>query len=166
MLMHRYRTLLDWKREEAPPPDFEHFVRFSGGDRIGVTAPHDGSPVSGDEEHDFSTGHVSPVELLVSSIASAQMLAYLRLCERNHMNVLAYRDDAVAEMPDGNGRPFAGIERLHVILRPRIVFEAAESQVRRAMAIRLLNEALVKLAIYDASRISIELKPVFEFAGD
>lgn len=33
------------------------------------------------------------------------------------------------------------------------------------MAIRLLNEALVKLAIYDASRISIEMKPVFEFAG-
>lgn len=95
MFMHRYRTLLDWKREEAPPPDFEHFVRFSGGDRIGVTAPQDAAP--GSREQDFSTGHVSPVELLVSAIASAQMLAYLRLCERNHMNVVAYRDDAVVE---------------------------------------------------------------------
>jgi organic hydroperoxide reductase OsmC/OhrA len=69
--------------------------------------------------------HLNPEQLVLIAASSCQMLWFLHLAAKARLDVVAYDDDAEAEMPD---------DRLtRIVLRPRITIQgdAATERVRK-----------------------------------
>jgi organic hydroperoxide reductase OsmC/OhrA len=112
---HHYRSHLAWTGSTAAGYrgyDRTHQVRTppAPGDlRVSADPAFRGDP----EVH-------NPEQLLLAAASSCQLLSFLALAARAGIDVLAYEDDAEAQMP-------AAIERMRitrVILRPRITVAA------------------------------------------
>lgn len=75
---------------------------------------------------------LNPEQLVVMAASSCQMLWFLHLAAKARVDVVAYDDDALAVMPEGE-QPVSITE---VTLRPRIVIagEATEERVRKLIA--------------------------------
>ena len=77
--------------------------------------------------------HLNPEQLVVMAASSCQLLWFLHLASKARIDVVAYEDDAEAEMPlDG------GIER--IVLRPRIVLASGGSEERVRRMCELAHE--------------------------
>ena len=86
----------------------------------------DGKPLiegSADATFHGDPHKLNPEDLLVAAISSCHMLAYLALCAREGVTVVAYEDDArgVLRLNAGGGGRFEA-----VTIRPRVVVARAE----------------------------------------
>ncbi len=99
-------------------------------------------------------------DALLAGVALGQMQRYLALCEQSELPVEVYHDDARARFVSTE----SGAENAEVYLRPRIRFACEDSPLKRAAAIRLLNEAASSALWYDAPRVQVQMDPVIEFA--
>lgn len=100
---------------------------------------------------------VTPDELFLAAISTAQMHTYIDLSRRSGIVVLSYRDEAYAtSVPNRTGQRVIS----SVVLRPRITFETHESPTFRAMAIRLVHEAQDVCSIQGTIKATIEVEPL------
>jgi organic hydroperoxide reductase OsmC/OhrA len=76
---------------------------------------------------------LNPEQLLVMAASSCQMLWFLHLAAKARVDVVAYEDDAEAEMP-----PAEGLTR--IVLRPRIVVNGDADEQRISRLARLAHE--------------------------
>lgn len=101
----------------------------------------------------------NPEDLLLASLASCHMLAYLALCARRRVTVLSYEDDAHARMvvhPDGSG------EFESVTLRPRVTIAAGSD---RDLALALHADAGRLCFIARSVRTPVHHEPSIDVAS-
>ena len=97
-------------------------------------------------------GRHDPEDLFLSAIASCHMLAYLALCARNGVKVVAYEDEAEGTLvldPRGGGR----FEQ--VTLRPVVTVAAGDP----ALAVSLHDVAHAQCFIASSCRVPIRHEP-------
>jgi organic hydroperoxide reductase OsmC/OhrA len=96
----------------------------------------------------------NPEDLLVMSLSSCHMLAYLALCARGGVDVVAYSDDATGRMvtADGGGH----FER--VVLRPRVAVAAGDPALARA----LHDQAHARCFIASSVNFDVVVEPTVE----
>lgn len=154
---HDYRLQLRWEGDPATGTasyaayDRQFRVTFAGKpDLVGSANPaFRGDPAV----HD-------PEDLFLSSIASCHMLAYLALCAREGIRVVAYVDDPHGRLvlrPGGGGR----FEQ--VVLHPRVEI-AAGGDVARAIALHA--EAHARCFIASSCSVLITCDPTVTIATD
>lgn len=98
-------------------------------------------------------------DAMLAGVALGHMQRYLALCEQSELPVELYRDDARARFVHTE----SGAETAEVYLRPRMRFACEDAPLKRATAIRLLNEAASSALWYDAPRVQVQMDPVIEF---
>jgi organic hydroperoxide reductase OsmC/OhrA len=120
---HRYQARIEWSGSTG--------VGWEGYDRA-----HRANAPPAQQELILTTGEekgdprqLNPEQLVVIAAASCQMLWFLHLAAKARIDVVAYADDSLGEMPL-NAEPVR-IERIS--LRPRITIrgQASEDRVRK-----------------------------------
>jgi organic hydroperoxide reductase OsmC/OhrA len=113
--------------------------------------------LSGDPAFGGDPACLNPEQLLVLAAASCQLLSFLAVAARARLDVVAYDDDALGEMPDDAVR----MSLTRILLRPRItlVAPADEGRVRHLVLVAhrecyiansLKTEVLVEPTIIEA----------------
>jgi organic hydroperoxide reductase OsmC/OhrA len=123
--------------------------------RVGGKAP---LAVSADAAFRGDPAKHNPEDLLLAALASCHMLAYLALCARKRITVLAYEDDARATLvvhPDGGG------EFESVTLRPHVVLAAGAD---REAALALHHDASSLCFIARSVRTAVHHEPTIVVA--
>ncbi len=103
-----------------------------------------------------SAGRYNPEELLLGALAACHMLAYLALCSREGIAVVAYRDEATGTMSERGG---AG-RFTHVRLAPQVSVDDA----RIARALELHDVAREECFIANSVNFPVEHEPRVERA--
>ncbi|MHB8424713.1 MAG: OsmC family protein [Gammaproteobacteria bacterium] len=95
---------------------------------------------------------LNPEQLLVMAAASCQMLSFLAIAARAHLDVVEYKDQAEGFMPEDD-KP---VRIAKLILRPRIVIkgEAREERVRQ-----FVHAAHEHCFIANSLKTAIEIAP-------
>jgi organic hydroperoxide reductase OsmC/OhrA len=123
MATHRYETRLSWSGSTG--------LGWDRYDRL-----HSATAPPAEQEIRITTGEshgdpsiLNPEQLLVMAASSCQMLSFLHLAAKARIDVVAYEDEAIGLMPDGD-RPLRITE---ITLRPRITVagDASEERVRK-----------------------------------
>ncbi|GAB3678305.1 OsmC family protein [Angustibacter aerolatus] len=144
--VHRYRTTLSWSGSTAGGYRSyarEHDVELPPGTRLRVTAD---APFGGDP------AYPNPEQLLLAAAASCQLLSFLALAARAHVDVLEYADDAEAEMPVGRER----MRITRIVLRPRV---RVGDGTDRALVTRLLHEAHEECYVASSLTTEVVIEP-------
>lgn len=140
-----FNVRVEWRRRREQGGVDPRRVLFPGG-----------ASLSGDGD-EAEEAFVTPEELFLAGLSTAQMHTYLDLSRRSGIEVLSYTDEAVAALGrDEAGRPF--IEK--IVLKPRITFETQESVNFRAVAVRLVHESQDMCPIAGSVRSRIEVEPL------
>lgn len=107
---HHYTARLRWTGSTAVGYDAysrEHMVVVAGERHAMSSDPHfGGNPTL-----------LNPEQLLVMAASSCQLLSFLAVAARARVDVIAYDDDAVGRMTEGEGPAWVEL----ITLRPRIV---------------------------------------------
>lgn len=109
-LPHRYATSLSWSGSTGvgyADYDRTHQVTIADKAHLGVTAD---APFLGDGRSP------NPEELLLAAASSCQLLSFLAVAARARVDVLDYRDEAHASMPQDNAPMWVS----EIVLRPVI----------------------------------------------
>lgn len=102
----------------------------------------------------------NPEDLFLAAVSSCHMLAYLALCARRAVRVLAYEDAARGHLaldPDGGGR------FTEITLRPRVVVATAADE---RLAFELHEDAHRQCFIASSSSAPIHCEPTIEVRSD
>lgn len=114
--VHRYRCGLAW--EGSTGAGYEQYqrvhrwwIRLPDGTRVSPT-----DEMSNDPAFLGDAAFANPEHLLLMAAASCQLFSFLAVAARARIDVVAYADDATAEMPESN-KP---MRLTTIVLRPRI----------------------------------------------
>lgn len=154
---HDYRLHLAWAGD--PAVGTATYAAYDRTFRIDIA----GKPAlvgSADPKFRGAADLHNPEDLFLSALASCHMLAYLALCARSNICVVAYVDDAHGQLvtPRAGGGRF---ER--VTLRPRVQV-ATGSDVARAL--ELHREAHERCFIASSCSVAFDCDPVVTALGD
>ncbi|MGN8251332.1 OsmC family protein [Pseudomonas sp. SMV7] len=101
----------------------------------------------------------NPEDLLVASLSACHKLWYLHLCAVNGVNVLAYVDQPLGRMVEGDAQ---GKGRFtHVLLRPQVTISAGSN---REVALRLHEEAHHECFIANSVNFPVECEALVTLA--
>src|SRR3954451_18967102 len=116
MTVHRYSARTHWQGSTGQ--GYEHYGRAHQAE-----APPAEQPVTvttGEAKGD--PRHLNPEQLLVMAASSCQLLWFLHLASKARIDVVEYRDEAEAEMPDDD-KP---VRVTRIALPPTIVVRVPE----------------------------------------
>ena len=108
---HRYRTVCTWSGSTAVG-----YERYDRTHAVTAAPAKRGLTLSSDPTFLGDRDLLNPEQLLLASATSCQLLAFLAVASRARIDVLAYRDDAEAVMPQ---EPVP-MRITEIRLRPRI----------------------------------------------
>jgi organic hydroperoxide reductase OsmC/OhrA len=111
MTTHRYTTTVTW--EGSTGVGYDRYARGHTAHVAPVAATLD---LSGDPAFRGDGTRLNPEQLLVLAASSCQLLSFLAATARARLDVVAYHDDAVGEMPEDD-HP---MRITRITLRPRI----------------------------------------------
>jgi organic hydroperoxide reductase OsmC/OhrA len=141
-------------------------LRWSGSTGLGwerYDRAHTASAPPAEPELILTTGeekgdrrHLNPEQLLVTAASSCQMLWFLHLAAKARIDVVAYTDQALGEMPRG-AEP-AWVERIR--LRPRITIRGEASTER---VLKLCETAHRHCNVANSLRSEIRIDPTVDF---
>lgn len=148
---HRYRARCSWSGSTAG--GYAHYDRNH---EVVIEGQH--LECSADPAFGGDAMQLNPEQLLLAAAASCQLLSFLAAAARAQVTVLAYRDDAEAEM-----REEQGPMRLDaIILRPRITVAPGTSVER---VLHLVEVAHRECFIANSLRGEQRLEPSVQVAG-
>lgn len=151
--VHRYAATVRWAGSTGT--GYEAYGRA----HHGAAAPADAElELSSDPAFRGDPARLNPEQLLVLAASSCQLLSFLAVAARARLDVVAYDDDATAEMPEDD--PPVRIVRID--LHPRI--ELADTERPRPTEDRLAH--LVEVAhrecfIAQSLRSEVAVHPTF-----
>lgn len=118
---HRYRTTCSWTGSTGL--GYDRYERAHD-----ISVPPVDAPVlmSADPAFLGDAGRLNPEQLLLASLSSCQLLSFLAVAARARIDVVGYRDEAEAVMPEGD--PPTRITEIH--LRPTIIVRGAVEEAR------------------------------------
>lgn len=156
----KYRVLkanIHWVLKDIPqdqdnefPLPSNHVVYFPGRENSSITVA----------DTSRSSENANPVELLLASISSSQMLSYLQLCAKQKIPVKEYHDQGEIQISE-NKR--GGFEISKIILKPLISFNCQHSDYIRANTLRFINESISHSIIIGILKINLDIDPRLEF---
>ena len=111
MATHRYTAVTAW--EGSTGVGYEDYPRAH---EVAVPPARAGLALSSDPAFRGDPTRLNPEQLLLAAATSCQLLAFLAVAARARIDVVAYRDDASAEMPEDD-RP---MRLTRIVLRPHI----------------------------------------------
>ena len=156
--VHRYATQLRWSGSTGAGYDAYDRAHL-------VAAPPAAAALelSADPAFLGDRRRLDPEQLLVAAASSCQLLSFLAVAARARLDVVAYADDATAEMPEDD--PPVRITRID--LHPTI--ELADTGRSRPTAERLHH--LVQVAhrecfIANSLRSEVTVRPSFSWVAD
>ncbi|MGH9127337.1 MAG: OsmC family protein [Acidimicrobiales bacterium] len=97
---------------------------------------------------------LNPEQLLVLAASSCQLLSFLAVASRARLDVVAYEDDAMAEMTESHGP--ASLSR--IVLRPRITLAGPVDEARLR---HLVEVAHRQCYIANSLKTSVEVDATF-----
>jgi len=121
MSTHHYATSLSWEGSTGLGYD-----RYDRGHTARVAPVDTTIHLTADPAFGGDPTRLNPEQLLVLAASSCQMLSFLAAAARARIDVIAYEDDAVGEMPDDD-RP---VRITRITLRPRITIRSDVSDAR------------------------------------
>lgn len=142
--VHRYAVRVAWRGSTAAGYDAyarEHDVTVLDADG-GPVAPG-GTPqgatlrASADPAFGGHGGHPNPEQLLLAAAASCQLLSFLAVAARARLDVVAYEDDATAEMDEGD----PPLRLTAIALSPRVTLAPGGRDVTDERLAKLLETA-------------------------
>ena len=150
--IHHYRARCAWRGSTGA--GYERYSREHA-----VSAPPvDGAlTMSSDPAFRGDASRMNPEQLLVMAAASCQLLSFLAVAARARLDVVAYEDEAEAEMPEGD-RP---VRIASIRLRPRIVL--AGSAGNEARVRQLVEIAHRECYIANSLKTEVTVEPVIEW---
>ncbi len=93
--VHRYATSLSWAGSTA-----DGYRRYARAHRLRAEPAAAGLDLSSDPAFLGDPDLLNPEQLLVAAASSCQLLSFLAVAARARLDVVAYTDDATAEMPE------------------------------------------------------------------
>ena len=118
---HRYATTVDWGGSTAVGYD-----DYERGHRASVAPIATTLDLSGDPAFRGDATRLNPEQLFVLAASSCQLLSFLAVSSRARVDVVAYHDDAVGEMPEHD----TPMRITRITLRPRITVRGDTSDDR------------------------------------
>ena len=152
--VHRYETTCSWVGSTGE--GYEEYIRSHDGSAAPAQAR---LTLSSDPAFRGDPALLNPEQLLVLAASSCQLLSFLALAARAHIDVVAYEDRAEASMPEGD-KP---VRITEICLRPRITVrgDVPEARVRR-----LVEVAHRECFIANSLSGNIVIEPTIEVASD
>ncbi len=95
METHRYATTVAW--EGSTGVGYDHYERRHAARVAPVATALD---LSGDPAFLGDGAFLNPEQLLVLAASSCQLLSFLAVAARARLDIVAYADDAIGEMPE------------------------------------------------------------------
>lgn len=148
----RYRSRLDWHGTTAA--GYETYDRTH---RIVVPPADTELRLSSDPAFNGDERLANPEQLLLAAASSCQLLMFLAIAARSRVDVLAYRDDADAVMPEDE-KP---MRITRITLRPRITVTVGADRDRIE---RMIERAHEGCFIANTLNAEIVIEPVIEHA--
>ena len=152
--VHRYETTCSWVGSTGE--GYEAYIRAHDG----VAAPAQAKlTLSSDPAFRGDPTLLNPEQLLVLAASSCQLLSFLAVAARAHVDVVGYEDRAEASMPEGD-KP---VRITEIRLRPRITVrgDVAEARVRR-----LVEVAHRECYIANSLSSNIAIEPTIEVVAE
>lgn len=148
--VHRYRAEVAWQGSTG--------VGYERYDRAHHAGVPDGAAVqlSGDRAFGGDPALLNPEQLLVAA-SSCQLLSLLAVAARARIDVVAYRDDAVADMPEDD--PPMRLTR--IVLRPQITVRSGAQEVSDERLSHLVEVAHRECFIANSLRTEVVVEPAF-----
>lgn len=95
---HRFRTDLAWQGSTG-----QGYAAYDRGHTVRAEPASAQLHMSSSPAFRGDPARLNPEQLLVAALSSCQMLSFLALAARHHVDVVAYRDEATALMPVRSG---------------------------------------------------------------
>jgi organic hydroperoxide reductase OsmC/OhrA len=149
---HHYRARCTWSGSTAG--GYEHYDRNH---EVVIEGQH--LECSADPAFRGDAMQLNPEQLVLAAAASCQLLSFLAVAARARVTVLAYGDDAEAEMRDEEGP----MQLNAIILRPRITV-APGTNVERVL--HLIEVAHRECFIANSLRTEQRIEPSVRVAGE
>ncbi len=153
-MTHHYATSLDWNGSTGAGYDAydrTHRVRPTGAPSLAMTA----DPTFGGDP-----SQLNPEQLLLAAASSCQLLSFLAVAARARLDVVAYADEASAEMPE---EP-TPMRITRIVLRPRVTVRS-DGRVTPERIEHLLELAHRECFIANSLTSQIELQPEVALTG-
>lgn len=143
--VHTYRSELTWQGSTG-----DGYVRYIRTHRVSVPPADVELEMSSDPAFRGDPALLNPEQLLTAALSSCQMLTFLSLAARAGIDVVAYRDVAVATMP-------MRLSRIETVsLRPVIVVRAPAEERN---VVVLVEEAHEQCFIARSVNAQITIEP-------
>ena len=155
---HRYDVAIDWTG--AHRGSTKTYATYSRDHEITIAGKLP-FVASADPLFRGSAGAYNPEELLVAALASCHLLAYLALCARERIAVVAYRDAAEGTMSERGG---AG-RFTNVTLHPQVTIAATGGDARVDRALALHATAHEECFIANSVNFPVLVEPTITSAG-
>ena len=155
---HTYRTDLTWAGSTATGYD-----SYARAHRVTAAPAPASLELSSDPAFRGDPGRLNPEQLLLAAASSCQLLSFLAVAARARLDVVSYRDDAEAVMPEDD--PPMRITRID--LRPQV--ELADTDAARPTAERLVHLTEVahrECFIANSLTSEVTVSPTFTWVGD
>ncbi len=148
--VHIYTAACVWRGSTAA--GYEHYERTHQAAASPATTT---LSLSSDAAFRGDTSQLNPEQLLVIAASSCQLLSFLAVAARAHLDVVEYEDDVEAVMPEAD-KP---VRITAIKLRPRIVVkgEVSEERVRH-----LVEVAHRECFIANSLKSEITIEPKIE----
>jgi organic hydroperoxide reductase OsmC/OhrA len=118
---HTYEAAVTWEGSTGSGYEF-----YSRTHEVNCAPAEAGLTMSSDPAFRGDPRRLNPEQLLLASAASCQLLSFLAVAARARVEVVSYRDDAVAVMPEDD-KP---VRITAITLRPTIVVQGDASDDR------------------------------------
>jgi len=148
---HRFHTTARWQGSTGA--GYEAYSREHTLEAAGVAAP---LALSSDAAFRGDSAALNPEVLLLAAAVSCQLLSFLAVAARARVDVVDYRDDADAEMPED----VEPMRFTRVVLRPRITVRGAVAESRLA---HLVEVAHRECYVANSLRSELVVEPSFAF---
>jgi len=151
--VHEYRTRLAWSGSTAVGYD-----AYARAHDLEIVGPNVSYPLSADPAFRGDPARSNPEQLLLAAAVSCQCLSFLAVAARARLDVVAYRDDATALMPEND--PPVRITRIE--LRPQITLRDGDRpRPDEARLGRLVDIAHRECYIANSLRTDVVIDPRF-----
>lgn len=150
MSLHRYTSRCHWRGDTGL--GWDHYDRT-----------HSAQAPPAKQVLEVTTGEalgdpsqLNPEQLVVMAASSCQLLWFLHVAAKAHLEVLEYEDEAEGEMPEDD----PPVRLTRIVLRPRIVLRAGPTEERVCRLVELAHEHC-----YIANSLTTEvvIEPTVEF---
>lgn len=150
--VHRYAATCAWVGSTGV--GHAHYSRAHEVRAAPVAAP---LAMTSDPAFGGDRERLNPEQLLVAAASSCQLLSFLAVAARARVDVVAYRDEALGEMPEPAGSTPARVER--IVLRPVISVRGTTPSDERLA--RLVDLAHRECFVANSLRSELVVVPTF-----